>query len=72
MKDDALVRAIESAIAKAVTEAVEDEAKKAALVVEKRVRAYAAEISATVLQRFTFERYNTELRITIDFKGIAQ
>lgn len=60
-------QAIRKAIADETARIVEDEATQAALRVEKRVRARTAEITATVLTRFSMERRGDELVIRVNF-----
>lgn len=60
-----LVHAITSALKTSIESIVEEEAKKAAANVERRVREKTAQIAASVLERYSMERIGPDLRITV-------
>jgi hypothetical protein len=66
---DVVTDAVHRAIEARVKEAIDAEIEKAKGEIEKRIRGDAATIAATVLRRFSMERFGETLRIEIDFKN---
>lgn len=66
---DGITSAIQKAIKAEVESIVEQEAKAAAVRVEKRVGEQVGSIAATCLEHFSFERMGNHLQIVVDFEG---
>lgn len=65
MTTDLLREMIQRGVQEQVKLIVEDAAQKAALEVQQKVRGMVGDVSCRVLDQLTFERYGTELRISV-------
>ena len=66
---DLLTEAIHTAIEARTREIAEEEAKKAAAEIERRVRSEVGRIACTIFSNLNFDRYGRDLRITVQFPG---
>jgi hypothetical protein len=66
---DALTDTIQKAIEIRKNEIIAEEAKKAAEIVENRVREYVGQIASHVANRISYECYGTELVIKVQFEN---
>jgi hypothetical protein len=64
---DPVVTAIRRAVEKSIRDAIEAEIVGVTRRVEERVRHSVGEIAASVLERFSMERFGTQIRIIVDF-----
>lgn len=60
---------IERAVRQEIERVVLEEAAEAAKRTEKRVRENVTQIAANVANHFSFERFGTELRISVKFQN---
>lgn len=64
--DQDLVSAIKRVLDGRIVEIVNEEAKKAGLEVERRIKSEVADIATRVLYRYTIERHGAELVIRVE------
>lgn len=67
--EESIAESIRKAISKEIERIIMLEAEKAGDRVEQQVKGMVGSIASTVLSNFTFERFGSTLKITVDFQN---